>query len=199
MTILIAILASFVFGYGLGSIPFGLLLVKATGGGDLRKAGSGNIGATNVARTGRKGLSALTLLLDAGKGAAAVWLVGHFYWPEVAPLAGLIAVVGHVFPAWLRFRGGKGVATTLGVFFALDWQLGVIVCCLWLIVFIVTRTASLSSLLSIGWSATIAYMFGDFELTLLCLCLATLVVFTHRGNITRLLQGTEHTFGAKTP
>src|SRR5262249_54386624 len=131
MTMLIAILASFVIGYGLGSVPFGLLLMRATGGGDLRKTGSGNIGATNVMRTGHRLLGLLTLLFDAGKGAAAVWLIAHFYWPEVAPLAGLIAVVGHVFPVWLRFKGGKGVATAIGVFFALNWQLGAMVCALW--------------------------------------------------------------------
>lgn len=194
MNLLFSILASFVIGYGLGAIPFGLLLVQMFGVGDLRAIGSGNIGATNVMRTGRKGLALATLLLDAGKGAAAVFIMGHLYSWSVAPIAGLMAVLGHVFPFWLRFRGGKGVATTLGVLLALNWQLGLFVCVAWLLIFLFTRTSSLASMLSIGWSSVIAYMLSDFLVTLVCLCLATLVVFSHRGNIKRLLQGTEHRF-----
>lgn len=188
---------TFIISYTLGSIPFGLILSHAMGYGDLRKFGSGNIGATNAMRTGNKLLGVMTLLLDAGKGILAVWLCRYFYGVEYAPLAALFAVLGHIFPVWLQFKGGKGVATAFGVFFALNWMLGAIVCGLWLAVFVVGRTSSISSLLSVGYSSIAAYLVDSYMTALLCLCIATLVVFTHRGNIIRLLGGNEDRFFQK--
>lgn len=192
---LTSIIATVAIAYFLGSIPFGLILTRAFGLGDIRNVGSGNIGATNVMRTGRKGLGIATLLLDGAKGFAAVWLAQHLYSASMAPLAGLFAILGHIFPLWLRFKGGKGVATTLGVMFALNWQLGLAICGVWLAAFAFTRTSSLSSILAIGYSAIIAYVIDDYVTALLCLNLAALILFTHRANIHRLLSGSEHRFG----
>jgi len=191
---LTSLFGSIALAYLLGSIPFGLLVTRAAGLGDIRKIGSGNIGATNVMRTGHTFVGLFVLLLDAAKGFAAVWLAQYIYNGSVAPIAGLFAILGHIFPFWLRFKGGKGVATTLGVFFALNPILGVAVCVLWLGVFVITRMSSLSSLMAIGYSAIIAYLIADYVIALLCLNLAALIVFTHRGNILRLLSGTEHRF-----
>ncbi|MFW0777364.1 MAG: glycerol-3-phosphate 1-O-acyltransferase PlsY [Rickettsiales bacterium] len=188
------LLSTFALAYFLGSIPFGLLLTRMAGLGDVRAIGSGNIGATNVMRTGRKFLGILTLLLDAGKGALAVIGVNYLYPNDFVPLAALFAMLGHIFPVWLRFKGGKGVATTIGIFGALNPMLGVTVCGAWLLVFLVTRVSSLASLLSIGWSAVMAYVIADMFTAMMCLCMATLVTFTHRENITRLLRGTELAF-----
>ncbi len=192
MTIWLA--GTFIISYSIGSIPFGLILAKLMGHGDLRKIGSGNIGATNAMRTGSKTLGILTLLLDAGKGALAVWLCNHYYGAEYAALAALFVIIGHVFPVWLSFKGGKGVATAFGVFFAMNWMLGAIVCGLWLSVFALTRISSISSLISIGYSSIAAYVVDTYLSALLCLCIATLVLFTHRGNILRLLEGKENRF-----
>lgn len=192
--LLTSIIATAIIAYLLGSIPFGLLLAKAAGLGDIRQIGSGNIGATNVMRTGSKGLGLLTLLLDGGKGFFAVWLAGHFYGGDVQPVAGLFAVVGHVFPVWLSFKGGKGVATAIGVLLGLNWLLGAIVCGAWLLVFLATRFSSLSSLIALGFSAAAAYVIDTYTVALLCLSLAALIVFTHRANIRRLLEGREHRF-----
>ena len=180
--------------YFLGSIPFGLLLTRLCGLGDIRTIGSGNIGATNVMRTGHKFLGVMTLLLDALKGMVAIWLAQTLYSESVAAIAGLFAVLGHVFPVWLRFKGGKGVATTIGVLFALNWMLGLIVCGLWLAVFYITRYSSLSSLFAIGYSAIVAYTMDHYVTALLCLNLAAIIILTHRANIQRLLEGTEHSF-----
>jgi glycerol-3-phosphate acyltransferase PlsY len=189
------IFLTIVLAYLLGSIPFGLLLTRAFGLGDVRKIGSGNIGATNVMRTGKKGLGVAVLLLDAGKGFAAVWLAQYFYNDSIAPIAGLCAVLGHIFPVWLKFKGGKGVATALGVFFAINPVFGVAICLMWLAIFSITRTSSVSSLMAIGYSPIIAYLMdGDYGTALLCLNIAVLIVFTHRGNIRRLLSGKEHSF-----
>lgn len=188
------IVVTITLAYLLGSIPFGLLLTRLFGLGDIRSIGSGNIGATNVMRTGHKALGIATLLLDAGKGFAAVWCAYHLYSSDLAAIAGLMAVLGHVFPVWLHFKGGKGVATALGTLFALNWILGLAVCALWLIVFLLTRVSSLSSLISIGYSAIIAYIVDGYMTALLCLSLATLIIFTHRGNIQRLMQGKESSF-----
>ncbi|MBY0406264.1 MAG: glycerol-3-phosphate 1-O-acyltransferase PlsY [Rickettsiales bacterium] len=192
------IFETFTFAYFLGSIPFGLLLTRAAGLGDVRKIGSGNIGATNVMRTGHKKIGVATLLLDAGKGFLAVWFAQYMFNPSFSALAGFIVVIGHVFPVWLRFKGGKGVATTIGVFFALDWVLGASVCVMWLIAFLMTRISSVSALLSICYSSIAAYLVADAEVAVLCLTLAGLVLFTHRGNIKRLLEGTEHHFTSRT-
>lgn len=188
---------TFVIAYTLGSIPFGLLLGRAMGLGDIRKIGSGNIGATNAMRTGNKQLGILTLLLDASKGVLAVLLCHYFYGEEYARLAAVFAVVGHIFPVWLGFRGGKGVATSLGVFLALNWMLAALVVGLWLAVFGFTRISSLSSLIAIGYSSIAAYLVDNYFTAILCLCISTLIIFTHRGNIIRLLGGNEDLFFRK--
>lgn len=183
--------------YLIGSIPFGLLLTRLAGVGDVRKIGSGNIGATNVMRTGRKWLGVLTLLLDGGKGFAAVELGESANLGHLITLCGFLAVSGHIFPVWLNFKGGKGVATTIGVLFGLDWMLGAIVCVIWLLAFILMRISSLAAMLSIGYSPIFAYLLNDDAITILCLCLATVIICTHRSNISRLLQGTENNFTRK--
>lgn len=191
------ILDTFLIAYLLGSIPFGLILTRAAGLGDIRAIGSGNIGATNVMRTGHRKIGIATLLLDAGKGCLAVWIVQHTLNAGYAALAGFFVVIGHVFPLWLRFRGGKGVATTIGVFFALDGLLGLTVCAMWLLSFAMLRISSVSSILSIGYSSIVAYLVTDDGTAVLCLTLAGLILFTHRGNIRRLLEGTEYHFGGR--
>ena len=188
---------TFLLAYVLGSIPFGLLLTRLAGLGDIRKIGSGNIGATNVMRTGHKKIGILTLLLDGGKGFLAVWATQHLFSANYANFAGFCVVIGHVFPIWLRFKGGKGVATTIGVFFALDWMLGLTVCIMWLGAFLLVRISSISSILSIVYSSIAAYLMAEEGASLLCLVLAGLILFTHRGNIKRLLEGTEFQFGGR--
>ncbi len=188
---------TFIIAYTLGSIPFGLLLTKAMGYGDIRRIGSGNIGATNAMRTGNKALGITTLVLDAAKGALAVSICHYYYGVEYAALAALFVVLGHVFPVWLQFKGGKGVATSFGVFFALNWVLALAVCVLWGGVFLFTRISSISSLVSIGYSSVVAYVVDNYLTALLCLCIAALIIFTHRTNIIRLLSGTENRFVPK--
>lgn len=185
---------TFAIAYLLGSVPFGLLLTRAFGAGNIRSIGSGNIGATNVLRTGRKGLALATLLLDLCKGLVAVSLTRYIYGPDSATLAGLFVVIGHVFPVWLNFKGGKGVATTLGVFFALNWLFALSICIIWLAVFLITRFSSLSAILSICYSPIVAYLFDGYITALLCLSLAGIIIFSHRHNLERLLSGTELAF-----
>ena len=180
--------------YLIGSIPFGLIITRIAGMGDIRSIGSGNIGATNVMRTGKKHLALLTFLLDAGKGFAAVKVVQYTYSSDFTQIAGLLAVMGHIFPVWLRFKGGKGVATTVGVLFAINMILGAVVVVIWLAAFAFTKISSLSAIISIGYSSIAAYLFDSYVTAILCLCLAVLIIFTHRGNIARLLQGTEGSF-----
>jgi glycerol-3-phosphate acyltransferase PlsY len=189
-----AILA-FCFGYFCGSIPFGLLLTRMAGTQDLRAIGSGNIGATNVLRTGRKDLAAATLLLDALKGAAAVLIVA--YWaPGFPPLAAAAgAFLGHVFPVWLKFRGGKGVATFLGCLLALDWQAGLVFLALWLVVAMATRYSSAAALTASAATPVAALIFGHVDVAALFSLLTLLLWFTHRANIARLLNGTETKIG----
>jgi glycerol-3-phosphate acyltransferase PlsY len=190
-------LAAAAFGYLLGSIPFGLLLTRLAGLGDIRNVGSGNIGATNVLRTGNKGLAALTLLLDGGKGAAAVLLAAPFG-PEAAALAGLGAVIGHLFPVWLRFKGGKGVATGLGVLLASAWPVGLAACATWLLVAAVLRYSSLAALLAFLLAPLYAWLFTHRgELVALAGAIALLVWLRHSGNIGRFAAGTEPRIGAK--
>ena len=191
------LLGTFILAYLLGSIPFGLLLTRFAGLGDIRAIGSGNIGATNVMRTGNKKLGIATLLLDAAKGAAAVLLVRQLYSEQLALLAALFVVIGHIYPVWLRFKGGKGVATTLGALFGLHWLLGATVCAIWLITFLIKRTSSLSALLSISLSPVAAYFIAGANVAVLCVLLAALIIYTHRANIGRLLSGTEPNFKAK--
>ncbi len=191
------LLAAFAGGYLLGSIPFGLLLARLAGLGDIRGIGSGNIGATNVLRTGRKGLAAATLLLDAGKGAGAVLLAG-VWGPDPQLMAALGAVLGHLFPLWLRFRGGKGVATALGVLLALAWQAGLAACATWLLVAGLLRYASLAALLSLAAAPLYIWLFTrDLQLVELIAVLAVLICIRHRVNIVRLLKGEEPKIGGK--
>lgn len=181
-------------GYGLGSIPFGLLLTKAAGGGDIRSIGSGNIGATNVLRTGRKGLAALTLLLDLLKGFAAVWIAGHFFpGAELAAAAG--AFFGHLYPVWLKFKGGKGVATYAGIMFGLFWQGGVVYAITWIGALLIFRISSVGGLLAALMAPVAAAYFQRYDLVpLLCAC--TLIIFwKHQANISNLINGTEPKIG----
>jgi glycerol-3-phosphate acyltransferase PlsY len=184
-------------GYLLGSIPFGLLLTRMAGLGDVRQIGSGNIGATNVLRTGRKGLAAATLLLDAGKGAAAV-LIAKMWGPDMALVAAFGAVVGHLFPVWLGFKGGKGVATTLGVLLALSLPVGAACCALWLLVAGVFRYSSLAALFAVGAAPLLSwFLLGDLQMVQLTAVLAALVWLRHHENIRRLLKGEESKIGRK--
>ena len=188
--------AAIVTGYLLGSIPFGVLLTRAFGAGDLRRIGSGTIGATNVLRTGRKGLAAATLVLDAAKGAAAVLLVAAL-WPGDEALAAAAAFIGHCYPVWLRFRGGKGVATMLGVSLALSWPIGVVYAAVWLAVLALFRFSSLAGIVAALSAPVAAAMFDRFDLVLLLLSLALILSWKHRENIDRLLEGTEPRVGSK--
>jgi glycerol-3-phosphate acyltransferase PlsY len=182
-------------GYLLGAIPFGLLLTHAAGLGDIRQVGSGNIGATNVLRTGRRGLAAATLLLDGLKGAAAVLIARHFDGSDVAMLAGLAAVLGHLFPVWLGFEGGKGVATALGVLIAAAWPIGLAACAVWLIVAGLLRISSLASLTAIATTPLIGLILQEFGFVKLAFTIAVLVFVRHQANIRRLFAGTEPRIG----
>ncbi len=191
------LLAAFAGGYLLGSIPFGLLLARVAGLGDIRGIGSGNIGATNVLRTGRKGLAAATLLLDGGKGAGAVLLAG-FWGPDPQLMAALGAVLGHIFPLWLRFQGGKGVATVLGVLLALAWQAGLAACATWLLIAGLLRYSSLAALVALAAAPLYVWLFTrDLQLVELIAVLAAMVWIRHRVNIARLLKGEEPRIGGK--
>ncbi|WP_374528705.1 glycerol-3-phosphate 1-O-acyltransferase PlsY [Novosphingobium sp.] len=183
-------------GYLLGSVPFGLILTQRFGAGDLRTIGSGNIGATNVLRTGRKELAAATLLLDLLKGLAAVWLAQR-WWPAAAPVAALGAVLGHCFPVWLGFKGGKGVATTMGVVLGLAWQLGLVYAATWLVMLAITRISSLSGMTAVIAVPVAAWLLGRPDLVAALGAIAALVVVLHRANIGRLLSGTEPRVGSK--
>lgn len=185
-----------VFAYALGSIPFGLLLTRVAGAGDLRTIGSGNIGTTNVLRTGRKGLAALTLLLDAGKGAAAVLLAQRFA-PEYANMAASAAFVGHLYPVWLRFRGGKGVATMLGAALAIFWPAGLAFAIVWLSAALLSRYSSVGGMSAAMVTPLVAAGLGRIDAAALFLGMAILVLWKHRENIERLLAGTESKIGGK--
>jgi glycerol-3-phosphate acyltransferase PlsY len=183
-----------VVGFLLGSIPFGLLLTRAAGLGDIRQVGSGNIGATNVLRTGNKTLAAATLVLDALKGLIPVLVFNSLWGPMPAAAAAAGAVLGHMFPPWLGFKGGKGVATTLGVLIGLNWELGAITCGLWLVLAALFRYSSLAALLSILIGAAAAWYFVPVAAPVVCV-LAVLVWAKHHANIRRLLSGTEPKIG----
>ena len=183
-------------GYLLGSIPFGLVLAKAAGKGDIRQVGSGNIGATNVLRTGSKGLAAAVLLLDAAKGFLAVWLAA-WLWPEAIALGALGAVLGHCFPVWLRFKGGKGVATTAGVCFALWWPLGLVYAAVWLGMLALTRISSASGMSAVAAVPVAALALGRIDFVPVLVGIALVVLYLHRENFTRLRAGTEPRVGAR--
>jgi glycerol-3-phosphate acyltransferase PlsY len=183
-------------GYLLGSVPFGLILTRLTGAGDLRSIGSGNIGATNVLRTGRKGLAAATLLLDMGKGFLAVWLA-WLWFPDWAVLAAMGAFLGHCFPVWLKFNGGKGVATMMGVALGLAWPIGAVYAAVWLGVLAATRFSSLAGISAAVSAPLAAFATGRGEFVPVLAALALLVTLLHRANIARLRAGTEPKVGAK--
>lgn len=196
-TILLCIFA----GYLLGSIPFGLVLTRLAGYGDIRKIGSGNIGATNVLRTGNKPLALVVLLLDSGKGAIAAIAAGVVFGREPAIAAGVVAgvaaVIGHNFPIWLKFKGGKGVATTLGALIAISWPVGLGACATWAAIAALFRISSLAALVALGAAPVIAWALGDMLATVAAGFLAVLVWSRHHANIKRLLKGEEPKIGKK--
>ncbi len=186
---------AFVFGYLLGSIPFGLILTRAAGGPDIRAIGSGNIGATNVLRTGRKGLAAATLLCDMLKGTAAVLLAAHYATPDAALVAGLGAFLGHLFPVWLKFKGGKGVAVYIGVLIGLYWPAALIFIAIWLAVAALSRYSSLAALVASALTPLSLWLLGQPSAAALFLLLSALLWIMHRANIRRLLDGSEGKIG----
>ncbi|WP_434784968.1 glycerol-3-phosphate 1-O-acyltransferase PlsY [Qipengyuania zhejiangensis] len=192
MTVLYAAL----LGYGFGSIPFGLILAKLAGKGDIRSIGSGNIGATNVLRTGSKGLAAATLLLDLAKGFVPVWLASQWFWQDMGWTA-IFAVIGHCFPVWLGFKGGKGVATNAGVAFGLAWPLGVAYAAVWIAMLAITRISSLAGMTAVVVAAGVAAFMGMTTFAKVLAIIAVLVLWLHRENIKRLMAGTEPKVGSK--
>jgi acyl phosphate:glycerol-3-phosphate acyltransferase len=183
--------------YLVGSIPFGVLVTRVMGLGDLRQIGSGNIGATNVLRTGNKGAALATLLLDGGKGAAAVLLARGLVGEDAAQVAGLAAFLGHLYPVWLGFRGGKGVATFLGVLLALNWMVGVAACVTWLLAAVLTRTSSIAALVAAASSGLWIVALTDGSLLILALILTVLIYVRHSENLKRIKAGTEPRIGQK--
>lgn len=181
--------------YLLGSIPFGVLITRAMGLGDVRAIGSGNIGATNVLRTGNKGAAAATLLLDAGKGAVAVLIARAIAAEDAAQLAALASFLGHLYPVWLRFKGGKGVATFFGTLLALAWPVGLVCCATWVAVLVLVRMSSASALVASASATVWFYVLGPVTMIALALALAVLVWIRHTANIARLLSGTEPRVG----
>lgn len=183
-------------GYLLGSVPFGLILTRAFGAGDLRSIGSGSIGATNVLRTGHKGLAAATLLFDAAKGFLAVWIAARWL-PDCIGFAAVGAILGHCFPVWLKFNGGKGFATAAGVCLALSWQVLLAAAAIWAAVLALTRISSASSMVSVLGALVAAWWLGLTTLVPVFAVIAVIVIFQHRSNIARLCAGTEPKVGAK--
>jgi glycerol-3-phosphate acyltransferase PlsY len=191
------LVVAFGVGYLFGSIPFGLILTRLAGTEDLRSIGSGSIGATNVLRTGSKPLAVGTLLGDALKGTAAVVLMGYYGGPNAAMLAALGAFLGHLFPVWLKFRGGKGVATYIGVLIGLFWPAAIVFCVMWLAVAFATRYSSLAALVSAFITPVFLWWFGHPALASLLVVMTLLMFYAHRENIKRLQAGTENKIGAK--
>lgn len=190
-----ALLGALAIGYLFGSIPFGLLLTRMTGGPDIRSIGSGNIGATNVLRTGRKGVAAATLLADMLKGTAAVLLIRHLLGAEAAIAAGLGAFLGHLFPVWLGFKGGKGVATFIGILLGFSWVAALIYGAIWIGIAALTRYSSLSGLTACALTPALLWAFNQPSAAVLFVILALLVFVMHRANIVRLMAGTETRIG----
>jgi glycerol-3-phosphate acyltransferase PlsY len=191
------ILAAVAVAYLIGSIPFGLVLTRIAGLGDVRRIGSGNIGATNVLRTGNKPLAAATLLLDGGKGTFAVAIGGAYWGPDIAIAAALGVLVGHLFPVWLRFKGGKGVATGLGILLALAWPVGIAACLTWLAVAGIFRYSSLSALAAFAAAPVFAWWLADPQAMEFAAFMAVVIWLTHAGNIRRLVRGEESRIGKK--
>ncbi len=188
-----------VLAYLLGSIPFGVVVTRAMGLGDLRQIGSGNIGATNVLRTGNKGAALATLLLDAAKGGVAVLVARALFDEDAAQLAGLAAFLGHLYPVWLGFKGGKGVATFIGILLALAWPVGLAVCATWLVSALVTRTSSIAALVAAASSGMWLLFLLQGRLLVLVFLLTVLVYLRHAENLKRIKAGTEPRIGAKKP
>lgn len=188
-----------VLAYLLGSIPFGVVVTRAMGLGDLRQIGSGNIGATNVLRTGNKGAALATLLLDAAKGGVAVLIARALFDEDAAQLAGLAAFLGHLYPVWLGFKGGKGVATFIGILLALAWPVGLAVCATWLVSALVTRTSSIAALVAAASSGMWLLFLLQGRLLVLVFLLTVLVYLRHAENLKRIKAGTEPRIGAKKP
>jgi glycerol-3-phosphate acyltransferase PlsY len=189
-----------ILAYLLGSIPFGIVITRALGLGDLRQIGSGNIGATNVLRTGHKGAALATLVLDAAKGGIAVLIARAAFGAEdAAQLAGLAAFIGHLFPVWLRFKGGKGVATFLGTLIALAWPVGLAACATWAVTALVFRTSSIAALMAAGLTPIWLLFMNEGLLLVLTFVLTVLVYVRHADNLKRIKAGTEPKFGRKTP
>jgi acyl phosphate:glycerol-3-phosphate acyltransferase len=188
---------AFVFGYLCGSIPFGILLTRLAGGPDLRSVGSGNIGATNVLRTGRRGLAAATLIGDALKGTVAVLVAGTILGHDHAIVAAVGAFLGHLFPVWLRFRGGKGVATYIGVLLGIAWPAAIVFCVVWLVIAALTRYSSLAALIASAAAPAFLWWRGDVAEAEVFLLLSVVLWITHRANIERLVSGTEGKIGAR--
>ena len=187
---------AFAFGYLAGAIPFGLIITRLAGTGDIREIGSGNIGATNVLRTGHRDLAAATLVCDALKGTAAVLEATYLGGPDRAVAAGLGAFLGHLFPVWLKFKGGKGVATFIGLLIAFAWPVAIGFCAIWLVVAAATRYSSLSALIASAATPAMLWALGDARAALLFAALAALLWVMHRANIARLMAGTEGKIGA---
>lgn len=192
----IAPVLAIALGYLLGSIPFGVILTRLAGAGDLRQIGSGNIGATNVLRTGRKGLAAATLLLDLLKGAAAVW-IAEALWPGLGVLAAAGAFVGHCYPVWLKFKGGKGVATLMGIVLALHWPSGLVFAAVWLGLLAALRISSVAGMAAAVSAPVSAAAMGRFDIVMPLIALVAIVLWKHRENIERLMAGTEPRVGRK--
>jgi acyl phosphate:glycerol-3-phosphate acyltransferase len=188
-----------ILAYLLGSIPFGIVITRAMGLGDLRQIGSGNIGATNVLRTGNKGAALATLVLDAAKGGIAVLIARWMLAEDAAQLAGLSAFLGHLFPVWLRFRGGKGVATFLGILIALSWPVGLAACGTWLATALVSRTSSVAALASAGTTSLWLFVLDEGRMLFLIMILTILVYIRHAENLKRIKAGTEPRIGQKKP
>src|SRR6056297_4135311 len=184
-----------VIGYLLGSIPFGMVLAKLMNLGNLREIGSGNIGATNVLRTGNKLAALGTLVLDGGKGAVAVLIARALAGEDTAQIAALMAFLGHCFPVWLGFKGGKGVATFLGLMLALAWPVGLLACAVWLATALISRISSLSALVAAAWSPLVCLLVGQGQIFLLTLLLTSLIIWRHRTNLARLKDGQEPRIG----
>lgn len=190
-------LIALLIGYFAGSIPFGLLLAKASGQGDIRKIGSGNIGATNVLRTGRKDIAALTLLLDAAKAGLTGWLVQHYLGAPFGYVAAAAALIGHCYPIWLKFKGGKGVATFFGGLFALVWPIGIVAAVVWLSTAFITKYSSLGALIACVVSTVIAIIFMPQAAGVMVGVMAAVILWRHRENIARLKNGEEAKIGQK--
>ena len=190
-------LLSILLGYLLGSVPFGLILNRLSGGPDLRSIGSGSIGATNVLRTGNKGIALLTVLLDGLKGAVAGWFALSLFGAPMQFVAAAAALFGHCFPIWLRFRGGKGVATFFGSLFGLVWPLGLVAAATWLLVAFTTRYSSAAGLSAAAFTTAVSLLFYPLPVKLMLLAMTALIVFRHKDNILRLKSGTESKIGSK--